>query len=337
MGGTETYVRGLLPRLARRSDLALIALLPSTVSANGLEAEVRRERWGTAPGAVRRLLTTARLLLPGGPRRHARYHDVVHYPFTVALPPSGRTPYVVTLHDVQHRALPEHFSRAERLYRRWAYDRTARRAAAVITDSEFSKDEIVRLLRIPPERIHVIRLGMDPSFTPHYGERDNFVLYPARRWPHKNHARLLEAMERLRVEDPTLTLVLTGGGAPLPDAPHWVEQRGLVSPEELRDLYRRAACLAYPSTYEGFGLPALEAMASGCSVAVSELGALAEVCGDHAETFDPLDPQAIADAIRRAMHMTPSARARAASWSQEFTWERAAEAHAAVFRAVSLR
>ena len=105
-------------------------------------------------------------------------------------------------------------------------------------------------------------------------------------------------MELVRRDAPALRLVLTGGGLEsLGDLPSWVDNRGLVSREELLSLYQRAACLAFPSRYEGFGLPPLEAMASGCPVAAAAAGSLPEVCGDAATMFDPDDAADMAQAI----------------------------------------
>ena len=128
------------------------------------------------------------------------------------------------------------------------------------------------------------------------------MLYPARGWKHKNHARLIDAMRLVRSRHPEMRLVLTGGGLDaLGELPDWVDRRGLVSDEELRDLYRRAGVLAFPSLYEGFGLPPLEAMASGCPVAASDAGSLPEVVGRYAVLFDPLSPESIAGGIEEAM------------------------------------
>jgi glycosyltransferase involved in cell wall biosynthesis len=119
------------------------------------------------------------------------------------------------------------------------------------------------------------------------------LLYPARGWPHKNHAMLFEAWQLLRTRRPELELVLTGAHPDeLPTPPPGVQVRGLVSRSELVDLYGRAAALVFPSRYEGFGLPLLEAMATGCPVAAARAGSLPEVVGDAGVLFDPDDPEA---------------------------------------------
>src|SRR5581483_3278101 len=162
----------------------------------------------------------------------------------------------------------------------------------VIAISRFVGERAVARLGLHEDRIRVVPLGVDHArFTPGEGEREPFLLYPARPWPHKNHARLYEAFRQLRRERPELRLVLTGGGdfGAVPDG---VEVRGLVADEELASLYRRASALVFPSLYEGFGQPPLEAMASGCPVACSDRASLPEVVGDAARLFDPESPTA---------------------------------------------
>ena len=240
---------------------------------------------------------------------------------------------VQTIHDVQHRDLPGLFSAQERAYRAIAYDRAARRADRVITISEFCKERVVDRLGVEPDRVTVAHLGVDTDlFSAHDGPREPFVLYPARVWPHKNHARLVAAVALLRERLPDVRLVLTGGGADaLGPVPDWVEHRGRVSESDLRDLYRSAACLGFPSLYEGFGLPPLEAMASGCPVAASTSGSLPEVCGDAAVMFDPLDVPAIAAALHEAVtsreRLVPQGLRRAAA----FTWRACADVHAQTY------
>ena len=122
--------------------------------------------------------------------------------------------------------------------------------------------------------------------------------------------------------------MLTGGGLEtLGPQPDWVEVRGLVPIAELRRLYRDAALLLFPSLYEGFGLPPLEAMASGCPVAASNAGSLPEICGDAAVLFDPHDPQAIATAAGEAMARTADLQVRGLAQVRAFTWQGCTTAH----------
>ncbi|KQP97585.1 MULTISPECIES: glycosyltransferase family 4 protein [unclassified Rathayibacter] len=345
MGGGETYARALTRLLVPREGeegLRVRALVPENargfsegvpeIVAQGVVSGAGHRR--RAIGMLQAVLRTLRL------RRLLGRDETLYFPFTVPLPyPSRRQGHVQMVFDLQHRDLPQLFPRVERVFRRIAYEATARRADAVITISAFTKGRIVDLLGIPEERVHVSHLGVDTErFRPNLGERDAFVFYPARAWPHKNHARLFEAMRLLRAEGHPLRLVLTGGDldrlGPLPDFVDW---RGHVDDEALAELYRRAAVLAFPSLYEGFGFPPIEAMASGCPVAASDAGSLPEICGDAAVYVDPLDPRSIADgileAIRRGGELGPLGVERARS----FSWERCREEHLAVFRAVAER
>ena len=335
MGGSETYARRLAAGLASRSDVSVETLLPRNAVGftGGRERAVasviaRPSTFGRLRAIGNAWLSSARL------RRLIRDADVVHFPFTVAVPrPSSRQAEVITLHDVQHRDLPQLFSPAERLFRRFAYEIPARRADLVITISEFARDRIVHHLHIPPERIRVAPLGVDAeTFTPNRGSRERFLLYPARAWPHKNHERLFDAVRRLRETEPDLRLVLTGGNLDaLGPVPEWVNLRGVVPIAELHDLYRRAAVVVFPSMYEGFGLPPLEAMASGCPVAASDAGSIPEVCGDAAVFFDPLDPGDIARGIREAMARSAELTELGVQHVSRFSWDACVEGHVAAY------
>jgi glycosyltransferase involved in cell wall biosynthesis len=201
----------------------------------------------------------------------------------------------------------------------------------VIAISEHARETLIERHDLDPDRVRTIHHGLDHErFNPDPGRpREPFLLYPAGRWRHKNHERLFEAFALLRRERRELGLVLTGYEAKgeLPDG---VEARGRVSDEELVELYRSAACLVFPSLYEGFGLPPLEAMACGCPVAVARATSLPEVCGEAAEYFDPMSAQDMAAAIGRALDGThvEQVLTRAA----EFSWEACARAHDAVYR-----
>lgn len=333
MGGTETYTRELLAALARRDVVAVHAFVPST--ARGTSGDVPET---VLPGVGRRTGTVGRVdtLLQAGVvhrtriRRMLEAADVVHLPFTVNVPAPRGPGVAVTLHDVQHLDLPHLFSRVDHAYRRVFYEDVSRRADVVVTISEFSRERIVEHLGLADDRVVVAPLGVDTDGFTVAGDqgRENVVLFPARSWPHKNHARLVEAVGRLRADDPDLRLVLTGGALDrLGPLPPWVDVRGLVPLAELRDLMRRARVLAFPSLYEGFGLPPLEAMASGLPVASSNAGALPEVCGDAAVLFDPTDVDAIADGLLRAMADHERLRAAGVQRVREFTWDRSAALH----------
>lgn len=343
MGGSETYARALTSQLPTVAGLSATAFVPRIAAgfSQGVP-EIVIDSVSAGP------TTRDRLLAVGSATVHTRSirqamaaASVVHYPFTVAVPrPSRRQALVQSLHDVQHLDLPHLFSRAELLYRRHFYEGVARTADVVVTISDFAKHRMVELLGIAPDRIQVAHLGVDTAaFVPNFGDRENFVLYPARGWAHKNHGRLVEAMALVRAQIPGMRLVLTGGGLDtLGDLPDWVDRRGLVSTEELHGLYRSAAVLAFPSLYEGFGLPPLEAMASGCPVAAATAGSIPEVCGDAAVLFDPLDVGAIAAGILSAVADGPRMSARGVAQAELFTWESCRDAHVAAYRrAVSTR
>ena len=138
------------------------------------------------------------------------------------------------------------------------------------------------------------------------------------------------------MQRPDLRLVLTGGALDgLGELPDWVDRRGLVSSDELRRLYRTAALLAFPSLYEGFGLPSLEAMASGCPVAASNAGSIPEVCGDAAELFDPTDIESIALGIVNALARASELTAAGLEQVRKFSWKRCGDVHLAVYRSVA--
>jgi glycosyltransferase involved in cell wall biosynthesis len=269
-------------------------------------------------------------------RSRAETLDVLHYALTNPLPRAD-APTVVTLHDSQHRATPDAAGPARRSFRRKEHDDAVHAAEAVVVPSEYVRERVGELLGLGSERVHVIPPGINGTlFHPGREEREPFLLYPARTWPHKNHARLFEAFAILRKDRPKLRLVLAGEGldrlGPLPDG---VERWGVVAPTELASLYRRAACLVYPSLYEGFALPPLEAMACGCPVAASDAAAIPELCGDAAALFDPLEPESIADAILETDERREELRELGLERAATFTWEEAARRHEDVYRSLA--
>jgi glycosyltransferase involved in cell wall biosynthesis len=290
----------------------------------------------TKPGRIAAMSFAA--LRPGPLRRALELErlDAIHFPLSVMLPLVERPPAVTTVVDLQHEEHPEFFGRAELVYRKVVYGRTIRRSKIVVTISEHARGRLLERYRLPPERVRAIPLGVDHAvFTPSDKvSRGKFLLYPARPWRHKNHARLYAAFAELRAARPELRLVLTGDGD-FGALPEGVESRGFVSRDELVDLYRRAAALVFPSLYEGFGLPVVEAMACGCPVACANTTSLPEVAGDAARLFDPCHVDDIAAAVNDVLDEPGPWADRGLERAQRYTWEACAHAHDEVYRALS--
>ena len=334
MGGSESYARGLCGALAANSSIEAVAFVTKAASdaGEGLPTEVVVGYPSGRNPLDKALGVTVGFVRRGKMRRAFVGVDVVHYPFTVPVPPLA-VPSVVTLHDLQHLDLPDMFTWQTRSFRRVAYDRAARRADVVIVASTFVRDRAEALLDLDPARVEVVPHGIDHSvFLPSAVAREDFVLYPARVWPHKNHARLLAAFELLRRDRPQLSLVLTGAGTEAFAGPVGVIGKGVVRRTELVDLYRRARCVVFPSLYEGFGAPPLEAMACGTPVAASNAGSLPEVCGEAAVLFDPHDPEAIATGAAEAIERSAELSALGVLRAARFTWTAAADGHVRTYR-----
>lgn len=331
MGGTETYAVNLTRELVAMDEIDVSTFVPGNARGYlaGDEHAISHVRAGVSTaarlGAIAATSMRSRRI-----RAIMRGSDVVHFPFTSFLPvPPPGIPVVTTLHDVQHLDLPELFNASDFAYRERFYHRGARAASIVITISEFARRAITSKLDVDPARVRVIPLGVDHArFRPSFAERAPFVLYPARGWRHKNHAALVSAMKIVRRTRPELKLVLTGGGLDgLGELPAWVDRRGLVSESELTELYRDASALIYPSLYEGFGLPPLEAMASGCPVAASSSGSVPEVCGDAAVLFDATEPSSIAEGVLTVLEHSDEFVQKGIARARSFTWRRCAELH----------
>ena len=271
-------------------------------------------------------------LAPGRVRRALRPHELaaIHFPLGVMLPRLDAPPVAATVHDLRHEVTPELFSRGQLAYRRRVYGWTVRGSRIVIAISEHVRDSLVERYGLDPGRIRVIHHGVNHRvFSVGNAHREPFLLYPANRWPHKNHERLFEAFALVRRERPDLRLVLTGGGHEHRSLPEGVAAPGRVPVDRLVELYRTASALVYPTLYEGFGMPALEAMACGCPVAVSRVASLPEVCGEAAVYFDPTSVEDIARGIDDVLADPPSGGVERAA---RFTWDECARRHEDVYR-----
>ncbi|MEO7455970.1 MAG: glycosyltransferase family 1 protein [Gemmatimonadaceae bacterium] len=330
--GIGRYVRALLPRL--------IALRPGL----RLELYVKRQRDidALAPGFADPVYG-GRVSLHRVRSMTSSRADVFWYPWNVAAPIPSRGAVVVTMHDVVPIAHPDPrrirgFQKNLRWRRRYAT--TARHATLIIADSQFTADEVHRMLGVPYERMRVVLLAADDFAVPpaagdaealaRLGVARPFVLAVGAADRRKNLELLERAMPRVVASLPEVSLVLAGPRrdphAAQPDA-SWRKPVGFVSDEELAALYRSASVLVMPSTYEGFGLPVLEAMQLGTPVISTRASSLPEVGGDAALWIDPDDDVALAERIVAVM--TEPARAaamRAASLAQSarFSWDETA-------------
>jgi glycosyltransferase involved in cell wall biosynthesis len=270
-----------------------------------------------------------------------------HAPHYV-LPPLVRCRSVVTIHDCIHLMFPQYLP--NRLALRYAHTSiamAARRATRILTVSESSKRDILRFVDVEPNKIDVIynaydeRFGLEPReedvvrVRERYQLHDEFVLYAGIVKPHKNLERLIEAFHLLHQRGlDHLKLVMIGDDiskyAGLRRAVHthqlhkYVRFLGYLPEETLAVLYRLAGVFVFPSLYEGFGLPPLEAMASGTPVVTSNVSSLPEVAGDAAVLVDPLDPSAIADGIYRVLtdeRLRRDLRRKGLARAAQFSWE----------------
>jgi glycosyltransferase involved in cell wall biosynthesis len=331
-GGSETYARELVRGLGRVGEHSYRVLLPSIAAdVDGLPSEVVDE-YRAARSMPGRIAAMTEGIVRGGRLRRRLVHvDVVHFPLTVMIPRVSEPPPIVTVLDLQHEFLPQFFSRAELAYRRAVYGWSIRRSRLVITISEHAARAVTERYDVPESRIRPIHLGLDHAvFRPGDEARERFLVYPARAWPHKNHERLFVAFAEIRRRHPDLELLLTAYEG---ETPPGVRSLGHVSHDALVRLYRTAAGLVFPSLFEGFGQPPLEAMACGCPVASSNAAALPEVCGGAARLFDPTSVDAIVEAVEEILARPDEWRARGLARAAAFSWENTARAHDAAYMA----
>jgi glycosyltransferase involved in cell wall biosynthesis len=358
--GTEHYTFELLAALARRDRRTHYTLYcnqaPAALPPLGPNFGLRRIPFP-------RLWTHARLsadLLAHPP-------DVLFVPAHVlplGAPLRRRMRTVVTIHDLGYLRFPEAHTRAHRLYLRLSTLWSARAASQLIAVSAATRDDLVRLARVPPGKIAVVHHGLSPRFRPvedaatiavarqRYGITAPYFLYVGTVQPRKNLVRLIEAfaqaLARLNVETlerSNVQLLIAGKRGWLTEA---IERRaaelglagrvhfaGYVADDDLPALLGGALAFVFPSLYEGFGMPVLEAMACGAPVLASNSSSLPEVAGDAALLVDPTDTAAIAGGMARLAEdaaLRDELRARGLARAGAFTWDRCAKQTLAVLR-----
>ena len=349
--GTGSHVRGLADALAR---LLGDRLVPISFGV-GRPLARRRTVRDRAANLVRDVWWNQHAVLRAAKRCGAA---LLHAPAGVG-PVLGAIPKVVTIHDLAFLRFPEFFHRWFRSYATWVIPRLAHAARAVITVSQTSKADLINRLGLPEAKIFVIPNGVDRAFAPVAPGSDRaaevasryrlpaaFALTVGSIEPRKNLVRLMQAVERLRTRPETAEMVLVHAGPYgwLGDDVERMAEKlrgagavrfiGYVPPADLPVLYSMARFMVYPSLFEGFGLPVLEAMACGCPVVASSIDALEELAGTAAVFVDPYSVDAIADGLARVWRDPEEQmvlKQRGRQRSGEFSWDSAALSTAEVY------
>ena len=345
LGGNESYAVNLIEALAQIDSANHYTIFVTTNEAR----DRFHNRWPNFE--VRSTLPHTPLIripLTLSAELRKRPVDVLHVQFTA--PPFCPCPVVVSIHDLSFEHLPETFKRRSRTQLRLTVRHSARRAARILSLSEHGRRDLIETYGITPERIEAIPLAAPEHYGPvsdyrelqrvrhNYGIHGDYILAVGSIQPRKNLARLIRAYASLRGDGPTVKLpklVLVGKCAWLYDetlraledtgVKEAVVLTGYVPEGDLPALYSGALCFVYPSYFEGFGLPPLEAMKCGAPVIVGNRTSLPEVVGDAALLVDPYDVEAIASgikqllgdqALRKELSLKGQERARAFSWRE---------------------
>ena len=355
VGGSETYTVRLLHGLAERAselDYTLFAL-PQFASAHPELSRTFRTVYAPMRGQLKpaRVLAGEAGWLAVQTRRMGI--DLVHHAGGVVPPLRPGRP-VLTIHDLQYLFYPEYFSRSKLAYLKIVMPRSAEAARLIVTPSEFTRRTVIERLNIDPTIVTVVPHGISPKeeadnlpdIRERYGIGKRFFLYPAASYPHKNHLVLIQAFAKVREKHPDVTLVFTGakgsvqwGTAKSMDNPLAEEIRvrglkdhvrslGYVPSADLEALYREAVGLTFPSRFEGFGAPALEAMARGCPVIAADATALPEVVQNAGCLISPDNADQWAQTMCNLLEdedLSEQLRAAGLERARHYTWERSAD------------
>jgi len=348
--GNETYVKGLVTgfqsRKASDVDVAVYNVGSPWTAADG---HVRFERLLAANPYVRLGLEL--------PFRSLRERlDILHVTYTAPI--WSAAPLVLTVHDICFTTNPEWFSARDLRVLNANIPRSIRKAAHVITDSQDARSQIIEHYHVPEDRISAITIGPGPGAQPISAEDAQeelkalglctgrpYLLAVGNLQPRKNLVRLVDAFKDLVARGHDIDLVIVGprhyraedavsAAASVSDRVHFT---GYVTDRQLAACYRCSSVFVFPSLYEGFGLPAIEAMSHGVPIACSNAGSLPEVCADAALLFDPLSVEAIATAVDRVL-ADPELRGRLSAAglarAKDFSWTATAEETIRVYEKV---
>jgi glycosyltransferase involved in cell wall biosynthesis len=356
MGGTETYFRELvrhLPVVHNNNSFTVFTTAVNRGEFDGGGVSVAAIRGYEQPVSRKLFHRVMRTLLNFDlyvSKLADQQSDVIHYPFTIIDPLVIDRPTVLTFWDMQHEFYPEFFSRKELRLRKKMCKKSAQLATRVIVSAQFTKNCLIEMYSIEPEKIDVVHTGFSPIFRvmknndaaerllTAYGIDRPFMFYPAATWPHKNHAVLLDALKLLADKwNFDGLLVLSGISKKYHGSvarkiqelglANLVKTIGYVPFSDLPYLYNGARLLVFPSLFEGFGIPLVEAMACGCPVVASDCTTIPEVTGNAGKLFVPTSAEDIAASIwgiwndDEALSMM---RARGLERANAFKWEETA-------------
>jgi glycosyltransferase involved in cell wall biosynthesis len=350
--GIHHYIANLLPQLPAAGPDLRYTVLVGQGQPNLPGATIHRSRWPTTPPLGRIVWEQF-----AQPLVLERLRPDLLHALAFVSPLLSRCPAVVTVYDLSFRLMPERFLPAQRLYLSLFSAHSCRRARRVIAISHSTKADVVRLFNIAPDKVDVACPGVDAVFRPwppaqveafriSQGLPEKFILYLGTLEPRKNLAALIRAFARLRaqsranVSNPKLILAGAKGWL-YEDLFRLVQELeltdsiffpGYVPAEALTGWYNAAAVFAYPSSYEGFGMPVLEALACGRPVVTSNVSSLPEAGGDAALSVSPEDVDALTEALARALALAPEERQRGPAHAARFTWANTAAQTVASYR-----
>jgi glycosyltransferase involved in cell wall biosynthesis len=355
-GGVGRYVTGLLGALDERDDVSLAVLTCAGDSRRWQEAAPGATIVDRAPRSVAARLAWEQVELP---RLLGRLAPAVHHGTHYTLPRRGKVPKVATIHDLTFVEHPEWHSRAKAVFFANAIKAAARQAEALICVSRTTADKLTALFN-PSGHIVVAPHGVDTNrFRPNGDAAGSdgealrlldvtapYVLYIGTVEPRKDVPTLVRAFGRISGAHPALSLVVAGGAWPAEEKrldeaiaasgdPDRVKRLGFVADDDVAPLMRQAAAVVYPSIEEGFGLPALEALACGAPTITTTGSAMEEFASGAALMFDPGDDTTLADLIHQLVIGDPtfdSRRAEGLARAASHTWEASAERHMAAYR-----
>jgi glycosyltransferase involved in cell wall biosynthesis len=337
--GVEQYASQLIRALGRHSDVELTLLCeqPQHAAPFCPPAQVRIYRPPLRPRDI------CYAFFP--PRDLAQF-DIIHCP-TVLAPFYGRPGprIIMSCHDLSPLIEPSWHPWPVRFYFRYLLPVRLRRVDQVIASSHSTRKDLLRLYRVPADRVTTVHLGPHPGSFPETGAKENYLLSVGTLEPRKNLKRVIEAFIHLRQQRGDIVdrlLVVGAKGWYYDDLFEMIQGHtdsiqflGYVSNNELHRLYRRAKGLIYPSLYEGFGLPVLEALASGCPVVTSDRSSLPEIGGDAVLRVNPEDVLQIAAAMEKLLtdaHLRQALAESGLAKASQFSWERCALETIAVYK-----